>query len=33
LSLGIRTDRSACLGFSTPLDSDLQLCPVTKVAP
>lgn len=33
LNLGIRTDRSACLGFSTPLDSDLQFCPVTKVAP
>lgn len=33
LSLGIRTDRSACLGFSTPLDSDLQFCPITKVAP
>ena len=32
LSLGIRTDRGACLGFSTPLDSDLQFCPVTMVA-
>ena len=32
LSLGIRTDRSACLGFSTPLDSDLQFCPVAKVS-
>ncbi len=32
LGLGIRTDRSACLAFSTPLDSDLQFCPVTKVA-
>jgi hypothetical protein len=33
LGLGLRTDRSACLGFSTPLDGDLQFCPVTKVAP
>jgi hypothetical protein len=33
LGLGLRTDRSACLGFSTPLDSDLQFCPITKVAP
>jgi len=33
LSLGIRTDRTACLAFSTPLDGDLQFCPVTKVAP